>query len=57
MITFKQFIESKTSKKKDKEKIHLALNIEGEPVVVSDKKKTKDKLKRVFDDEGEPETI
>ena len=50
MKTFKEFIESK--------KLSLALDIEGEPVVVGKSKKDKKKgLKRTLDDEGEPVTI
>ena len=50
MKTFKEFLEAK--------KLQLALDIEGEPVVVGKKsKKDKKKLKRTLDDEGEPVTI
>lgn len=58
MKTFKQFVEEKGLK--------LALDVEGEPVVISkknnviskkNKKDKKGKLKRTLDDEGEPVTI
>ena len=51
MKTFKEFLEAK--------KLQLALDIEGEPVVVGEKPKKgkKGKLKRTLDDEGEPVTI
>lgn len=52
MKTFKQFLEEKK-----KGKLNMALNIEGEPVVVAKKKKPKSKLKRVLDTGGEAETI
>jgi hypothetical protein len=51
MKTFKQFLESK------KDKLNLALNIEGEPVVTDKKVKPKSKIKRVLDTGGEPETV
>ena len=54
MKTFKEFLESK--------KLQLALDVEGEPVVVGSDSKSKKgkkdkKLKRTLDDEGEPVTI
>lgn len=57
MQTFQQFLEEKSIKeKKEKGKIQMSLNIEGEPVLVGKNKKSKS-LKRVLDVEGEPETI
>ena len=51
MKTFKEFCESKR-----KHKLHLGLDLEGEPVAVADSPK-KGKLKMTFNDEGEPVTI
>ena len=54
--TFKEYLEAR--EKKEKGKIHMTLDVEGEPVIVGGKKKPiKGKLKRVLDIEGEPETI
>ncbi len=54
--TFKQFLESK--EKKSKGKIHMTLDVEGEPVIVGGKKKKLSApIKRVLNIGGEPETI
>ena len=51
MKTFKKFLENK-------KKLKLALNIEGEPVVVEKKKKhKKKKLKLALNIEGEPVAV
>ncbi len=56
MKTFKEFLEAK--EKKEKGKIHMTLDVEGEPVIVGGKKKPiKGKIKRVLDVGGEPETV
>jgi hypothetical protein len=50
--TFREFVEAK----KHHDKIRLASNLEGEPIVVGGDKPKK-KVKFTFDDSGEPTVV